>query len=59
MYEIKEYEAEYESEGELFEDFPFAFDINYLGYNEKTGLFTFIFHLRQSVDKLTIQGKCK
>ncbi|RLG68875.1 hypothetical protein DRN93_01695 [archaeon] len=48
--------AEYENEGELYEDFPHAKHVIKIETNPKTGLSTYHFVLYQSVHKETVKA---
>ena len=51
MREIKTYQAEYESEGELFEDFPGAFEIKEVMFDPVKHISTFEFKLAEIRNK--------
>jgi len=57
MHEIKTYEIDCENEGEVFEDFPNATELQMIEYDPRTMLNTFRFKIRVPVHKETIVQK--
>ena len=54
MYEIRTYEIECETEGEVYEDFPNVLEVVQTKYNPKTGLSLFHFQIRVPVHKESV-----